>query len=123
MADRVLAVVAHPDDIEFLMAGTMMLLKEAGCELHYLAVANGSCGSARHDTQTIVDLRSAEARRAAQFMGATFHESLTNDLEILYDLPTLRKLASIPARLTADPAGAFPPRITWKITQTPAGWQ
>ena len=37
----------------------------------------------------------AEARRAAQFLGATHHESLTNDLEILYDLPTLRRLASV----------------------------
>jgi LmbE family N-acetylglucosaminyl deacetylase len=95
MADRALAVVAHPDDIEFLMGGTMMLLKEAGYDLHYMAVANGSCGSSRHDTQTLVDLRAAEARNAAQFLGATHHESLTNDLEILYDLATLRRLASV----------------------------
>ena len=31
----VMAIAAHPDDIEFLMSGTMMLLAEAGYELHY----------------------------------------------------------------------------------------
>ena len=40
-----LAVAAHPDDIEFYMAGTLLLLKKAGCEIHYMTVANGSCGS------------------------------------------------------------------------------
>ena len=40
-----MAIAAHPDDIEFLMAGTLRLLAEAGWETHYLTVANGSCGS------------------------------------------------------------------------------
>jgi hypothetical protein len=36
MSDRVApAISAHPDDIEFYMAGTMLLLSEAGYELHY----------------------------------------------------------------------------------------
>jgi LmbE family N-acetylglucosaminyl deacetylase len=95
MAERALAIVAHPDDIEFNMAGTMMLLHAAGYELHYMSIANGSCGSTRHDTATIVRLRRAEAQRAADFLGATYHESLTNDLEIFYDLPTLQRLGSV----------------------------
>ena len=33
MSKRVFAVVAHPDDIEFGMAGTLFLLKQAGCEM------------------------------------------------------------------------------------------
>ena len=35
MARRAFAVSAHPDDIEFFMAGTMILLGRAGYELHY----------------------------------------------------------------------------------------
>ena len=42
----VLAVGCHPDDMEFMMGGTLLLLKQAGCELHYINVANGCAGSA-----------------------------------------------------------------------------
>ena len=42
---RAFAVAAHPDDIEFVMAGTLMQLADAGYELHYMNIANGCCGS------------------------------------------------------------------------------
>ena len=42
----VFAVSAHPDDIEFTMAGTMLLLKDRGWDLHYMTVSNGSWGTA-----------------------------------------------------------------------------
>jgi LmbE family N-acetylglucosaminyl deacetylase len=95
MPDRVFAVAAHPDDIEFVMSGTLMLLQEAGYELHYMNIANGCCGSTETDAETTARRRQAEARRAAAQLGAAFHESLTNDLEIFYDRPTLLRLASI----------------------------
>ena len=41
-----IAIAAHPDDIEFYMAGTVLMLKKAGYETHYLNVASGNCGSA-----------------------------------------------------------------------------
>jgi LmbE family N-acetylglucosaminyl deacetylase len=40
-----LAIAAHPDDIEFMMAGTLILLKHAGYDIHYMNVATGSCGT------------------------------------------------------------------------------
>lgn len=89
------AVAAHPDDIEFVMSGTMMHLKEAGFELHYLNVANGCCGTTQYSREEIAAIRREEARAAAAYLGAHFHESLTNDLEIFYDKPTLTRLASI----------------------------
>ena len=70
------AIAAHPDDIEFVMAGTMMLLKDAGYELHYMTIANGSCGSSELDAATIARIRRDEARAAAAYLGATFHERL-----------------------------------------------
>jgi LmbE family N-acetylglucosaminyl deacetylase len=89
------AIAAHPDDIEFVMAGTMIRLRDAGYELHYLNIANGCCGSTEYDAPTLREIRRKEAIASAQSIGAIFHESLTNDLEIMYDLPTLRRLASI----------------------------
>lgn len=91
---RVFAIAAHPDDIEFLMAGTLLQLRAVGWELHYMNLANGCCGTVEHDRETIIDIRRREAKAAAARLGAVFHETLTNDLEIFYDLPTLRRLAS-----------------------------
>ena len=82
MTKRAFAIAAHPDDIEFFMAGTMMLLKRAGYELHYLNIANGSVGTIQHDAQAIIRIRRDEARSAADFLGAVYHESLVNDIEI-----------------------------------------
>lgn len=90
-----LAIAAHPDDIEFQMAGTLLLLKQAGCETHYLNIANGNCGSLEYGAAKLRQMRAAEAKRAAKVLGAHFHPSLTNDLEIFYDLKTLRRLAAI----------------------------
>lgn len=95
MSPRAFAVAAHPDDIEFMMAGTLILLGRAGYELHYMTVANGSCGSERLDADTIAAIRRQESMSASAFAGATLHESLVNDIEILYDLPTLRRLGAV----------------------------
>lgn len=40
-----IAIGSHPDDIEFMMAGTLLLLKEAGSQIHYLNLSIGNCGS------------------------------------------------------------------------------
>src|SRR5436190_1984468 len=89
-----IAVAAHPDDIEFYMAGTLVLLKRADWEIHYLNLGNGCCGSVQHDARKTRAIRRDEARRAAKVLGAEFHESLCNDLEILYELKLLRRLVA-----------------------------
>lgn len=90
-----LAVVAHPDDIEFQIAGTLLLLKEAGWETHYWNVSSGNCGSLEMPPAKTAKVRRAEARNAAKILGAEWHPSIANDLEILYDVPTLRRVASV----------------------------
>jgi LmbE family N-acetylglucosaminyl deacetylase len=95
MPKSALAVAAHPDDIEFLMAGTLILLGRAGYELHYLNIANGSCGTATRPADEIVRLRRQEARAAAASIGAVHHESLVNDIDIFYEKPLLAKVAAI----------------------------
>jgi LmbE family N-acetylglucosaminyl deacetylase len=89
------AIAAHPDDIEFVMAGTMMRLKDAGYDLHYMTIANGSCGSSELDADTIARVRGDESRAAAAYLGASYHAPLVRDIEIFYDRPTLARLGSI----------------------------
>jgi LmbE family N-acetylglucosaminyl deacetylase len=95
MAKVAFAIAAHPDDIEFLMAGTLILLKDAGYAIHYMNLANGCCGTTQFDAETIARIRREEARAAAESIGAVFHESLCDDLAIFYDRPTLARVASV----------------------------
>ena len=90
-----IAIAAHPDDIELMMAGTLLLLKEAGYEIHYLNLSGGNCGSLEFDSDTTRKIRLEEGKKAAEILGAHFHPPFCNDLEIFYDLQTLRRLAAV----------------------------
>ena len=91
----VIAIAAHPDDIELMMAGTLLQLKKIGYEIHYLNLSSGNLGTISHDTETIKEIRLKEAKHAASVLGAVFHAPFCNDLEIMYDVQTLRQLSGI----------------------------
>jgi LmbE family N-acetylglucosaminyl deacetylase len=90
-----IAIAAHPDDIELMMAGTLLLLKNQGYEIHYLNLSSGNVGSTEYDAETIKNIRLEEAKKAAEILGAQFHPPFCNDLEIFYDEKKLRTLAAI----------------------------
>ena len=104
-----IAIGAHPDDIEFCMAGTLVLLRRAGWETHYLNIANGCCGSVQFSSSKTRVTRRAEAKRAARVLGAHFHASLCNDLEILYDLKLVRRLSAIIREVKPNVVLTHPP--------------
>ncbi len=95
MAKRAMALGAHPDDIEFMMGGTFLLLGEAGFELHYMNLLNGCCGSVTRTREETAAMRLEEGRAAAGLAGAVFHEPLLNDLESFYEKDPLAKLAKV----------------------------
>jgi N-acetylglucosamine malate deacetylase 1 len=92
---RALAIAAHPDDIEFLMAGTLLLLAHAGLELHYMTLSSGNCGSMKTPPTRTRRIRRKESINAAKLLGAKYHESICDDLEIVYSVPLLRELAAV----------------------------
>lgn len=102
MTKRAFAIAAHPDDIEFLMAGTLILLGQAGYELHYMTIANGSCGSATHSREEIIRIRRGEAQAAAAFIDATYHESLVDDIEIFYKKGLLAKVGAVMRKVAPE---------------------
>lgn len=102
MGARVFAVAAHADDIEFGMAGTLILLAQAGCEIHYLNLANGSCGSATHSAEAIAAIRLNEARQAAARIGAKFYPPLAPDIEIFYEKGLLARVGSVMRAVAPD---------------------
>ena len=91
---RALAIAAHPDDIEFMMAGTLCLLREAGWEIHYLNISTGNLGSLKGSAAASARTRREDARAAATLLGAVWHAPFCSDLGIFYDTPTLRRLCA-----------------------------
>jgi N-acetylglucosamine malate deacetylase 1 len=98
----VLAVACHPDDMEFMMGGTLLLLKKAGCTIHYINVANGSAGSATLRPEQTASLRRTEAMKAAEVFGAVHHESLVEDLEVFYTQDLIRRLTALVRQVKPD---------------------
>ena len=90
-----IAISAHPDDIEFTMAGTLLLLRAAGWRTHYINISTGSCGSLVHGAAALRKIRRREGMNAASLLGAKFHESHADDLEIVYSVPLLRALTAV----------------------------
>jgi N-acetylglucosamine malate deacetylase 1 len=98
----VLAISAHPDDIEFTMAGTLLLLKKAGWDVHLLNIANGCHGSLELSAPRIAAVRWEEAQASARLLGAVIHEPLVDDLEIFYTPELVRRVAAVVRRAKPD---------------------
>jgi len=69
---RILAIHAHPDDVEFLCAGTLALLKKAGCPITIATMTAGDLGSAELPPPKIAEKRRGEAKAAADLLGAGY---------------------------------------------------
>jgi LmbE family N-acetylglucosaminyl deacetylase len=95
MTKKAIAISAHPDDIELMMAGTLLLLKDAGYEIHYMTIANGSCGTAEYTKEEIIQIRGQECRNSCASVGALYHPPLCDDLEIYYDRILVSKLCAV----------------------------
>lgn len=90
-----IAIGAHPDDIEFRMAGTLRLLKQSGWEIHYWNLSAGNCGSVQSGPVETSRRRRAESRCAAKILGAHWHAPISRDLEIVYSVPLVRRVAAV----------------------------
>jgi LmbE family N-acetylglucosaminyl deacetylase len=96
------AIGAHPDDIEFMMAGTLLRLKDAGAAIHMWNLANGCYGTSVHSKDEIVRLRAEEARASAREAGATIHAALVDDLAILYEPVLLARVTAVIREVQPD---------------------
>lgn len=92
---NVLAIAAHPDDIEFVMAGTLLQLAARGWVVHYFNIANGCCGSMTLAQAECAATRLLEAQVAAALIPAKFYPPICNDLEIIYSSELIQKVASV----------------------------
>ncbi|HIJ73559.1 MAG TPA: PIG-L family deacetylase [Candidatus Hydrogenedentes bacterium] len=91
--DRVLAFGCHPDDVEFMAAGTLALLSEHGYEIHIATMTGGEVGHPALSSQEIRAKRLEEAKASAEILGGHYHYAGGRDLEVEYST-VYRKLAT-----------------------------
>jgi LmbE family N-acetylglucosaminyl deacetylase len=70
---RVLVITAHPDDVDFGMAGTVATWTDAGIEVIYCIVTDGDAGGSDPSVSRadMVTLRQAEQIAAAKCVGVS----------------------------------------------------
>ena len=67
----VLGVAAHPDDLEFMAAGTVAKFVAEGAQAYYLILTNANKGTSDHTLQPdqLRDIRREEQREAGKILG------------------------------------------------------
>lgn len=99
---RVLAVGAHPDDVEFLMAGTLALLYQKGHRISIATIGTGDMGSQELRNQEIASLRYREATEAAKILDAPYYCLGESDLHFVFDNPTRFKVVELIRKVEPD---------------------
>jgi N-acetylglucosamine malate deacetylase 1 len=103
-----LAVFAHPDDIEFRAAGTLILLRERGWDIHYCNLSSGDLGSTRMTARQTALTRAREASAACRLLDFVWHGPIADDLQIFYTDRNIRRVCALvrevrPALLLTHP--------------------
>lgn len=97
-----LALMAHPDDIEILCAGTLAHLSRAGWKVHLASMTAGDLGSMTHSRAQIARIRKAEAARSAAVLGATYTCVGLDDLSIAYGAAPKRRISALLRRVRPE---------------------
>jgi LmbE family N-acetylglucosaminyl deacetylase len=105
----VLAIHAHPDDIEFQCAGTLLQLKRLGCRISVATMTPGDCGSAEHSAEEIARIRRNEAAAAAAILEADYTCLEFRDLSIVFDNDSRRRMTEFLRRTAPDIILTAPP--------------
>ena len=85
---NILAVGAHPDDLEILCAGTLARCAGRGDRVTMLIMSDGSAGHAEIPPEELAEIRSREARAAAAVIGAELVWLGLRDEFVFNDEPT-----------------------------------
>jgi LmbE family N-acetylglucosaminyl deacetylase len=114
---RAMFIYAHPDDIEFSVAGTAAKWAKYGCEVTYILLTDGNVGSHEEGmtTERCADIRRAEQQAAADIAGVRhciflgYHDGLLQPtLELRKELVRLIRKYRPNVVVCGDPTVYFP---------------
>jgi LmbE family N-acetylglucosaminyl deacetylase len=115
---RAMAIFAHPDDAEFICAGTIARLVRSGYRAQYVLATSGDKGSDNPSAtpEQLVATREAEQRAAAKILGV---EEVTflrhHDGEVEVSIPFRRELALVLRQGRPDVVFTFDPWQRYQI--------
>jgi len=93
--ERVLAVVAHPDDAELLCAGTLARARRDGAAVGICVLCKGDRGQPATPIANLAAVRRKEMAAAARLLGATLLRGEFGDGQLADGLPQRRKLVEL----------------------------
>jgi LmbE family N-acetylglucosaminyl deacetylase len=111
---RALAVVAHPDDLEYGAASAIARWTAQGKQVSYLLVTRGEAGIDAMRPEEVGPLRELEERRSAAVVGVSSVEFLDYpDGVITYGPPLRRDIARAIRRHRPEMVLTLPYHLTW----------
>jgi LmbE family N-acetylglucosaminyl deacetylase len=114
----VLAVGAHPDDLEIMCAGTLAKYAKLGIKVSMAVATDGSAGHMLIPPKELAETRHRETERAAKMIGANFHWLGYQDQRLVGDLETRLRFVELIRKtkpdviLTHDPQDYHPDHRT-----------
>jgi len=93
--ERVLAVVAHPDDAEYLCAGTLARARADGAEIGICVLCRGDKGQPDPPIPNLAAVRKREMTAAAKLLGARLLWAGFGDGQLADDPAQRRKLIEL----------------------------
>ena len=92
---KVLAIGAHPDDVEILCAGTMAKFAKQGHGVFICHVCDGNKGSNVYSSEELAKMRRNESLESAKLIGAASIYAGMSDGEVVLDLASRIKIIDV----------------------------
>jgi LmbE family N-acetylglucosaminyl deacetylase len=86
---RILAIGAHPDDLEILCGGTLAKYSKKGHKIFMAHLCDGSMGGKNITPEELIEIRDKEAKKAASLINAEVLGPIAGDLD-LYNTREMR---------------------------------
>ena len=99
---RVLAVGAHPDDLEILCVGTLAKFKKDGAKIFMAHLCDGNKGHFEIPAEELARIRAQEAKNSAEILPAECLGQVAPDLELYRNKPTMEKVIDIIRKTKPD---------------------
>lgn len=90
--------MAHPDDVEFLCAGTLARLRRMGHTIHIATMTAGDGGSAELTNEDIARIRYGEAEASARILNASYQCAHAQDFFVSFEPRNLRAVIEVVRR-------------------------
>lgn len=102
MSRHILAIHAHPDDIEILAGGTLTILADKGHRITVVTMTPGDCGTVEYGPDEISEIRRGEAAAGAAMIGADYLCAEFRDLAIFVDDSSRRRVTEMIRSVNPD---------------------